>query len=78
MTRETFIERRARLVRAEVWSPADAAFIFRVAKSTVLRWIARPDGLPAEEGIDEAGQRVWVINAAAARSWVSNAPRRRR
>ena len=63
-------DRRDRLVGQELWTPADAAFMLGVAKSTVLRWIRA--GMPATEGRDAHAQRVWVLRADDVHDWVAD------
>lgn len=42
---------RSELARAEWWTPAEAAFMLGVNKSTVTRWLNSPDGVPHEVGV---------------------------
>jgi len=68
----TDLERRARLLDAPAWTPADAAFMVRRARQLVNRAIADGDLASTTVG----GQRY--VRPDDARAWSATIPRRSR
>ncbi len=73
---ESLEQRKLRLAYVEWWTPAEAAFMLGVAKSSVIRWVAA--GLEHESGVDHRGRKRIRIRRQDVHNWISDETRRTR
>jgi predicted site-specific integrase-resolvase len=69
-------DRRHRLAYTEWWTPAEAAFMLEVAKSTITRWIL--GGLAHEEGVDHHHRKRLRVKRTDVHAWAGDETRRTR